>query len=318
MTNFTKSVLVWLAVFLIALLGGCGNTTDTTPLRIAVLPILDALPLFVAQQQGYFADEGVKVDLVSVSSAAERDQLLQAGQIDGMITDLVALALYNHDATQVIGLRYAMVPTEQSPQFRILASAASGYTTPADLAGVPVGVSEGTVIEYVTDRLLAAAGVPHGEIQTLAVPRIPDRMSLLNAGDLAAATLPEPLGSLAMQQGATLILDDSAHPEYSCSLYAMRADVVRDRNDAVSRFVRAIDRASTMINADKEHWSDLLSEQQIVPAPLVGSYVLPDYPGPEVATSAQFADVLSWLQDSGRLDTTPLYEDSITDAYLHD
>ena len=233
MIKFKKLMLVSLAVSFGALLGGCGGKAVPTPLRIAVLPIVDALPLYVAQQEGYFADQGIEVELVPASSAAERDQLLQAGQIDGMITDLVALALYNHDATQVIGLRYAMVPTAQSPQFRILASAASGYTTPADLAGVPVGVSEGTVIEYVTDRLLAAAGVPYSEIETLAVPRIPDRMSLLSAGELAAATLPEPLGSLAAMQGATLIIDDSAHPEFSCSLYAMRADVVRDRSDAV-------------------------------------------------------------------------------------
>ena len=54
----------------------------------------------------------LQVELIPAASAAERDQLLQAGQVDGVITDLVALALYNKEQTEVVAVRYAMVPTE--------------------------------------------------------------------------------------------------------------------------------------------------------------------------------------------------------------
>ncbi|HQK15671.1 MAG TPA: MetQ/NlpA family ABC transporter substrate-binding protein, partial [Anaerolineae bacterium] len=189
------------------LLTGC-QKPEAKALRIAVLPVLDALPLYVAEAEGYFAAQGIQVELIPAASAAERDQLLQAGQIDGFITDLVALALYNRESPQVVAVRYAMVPTADFAQFRILAAAQSGITTVEGLRGVPIGVSEGTVIEYVTHRLLEAEGLPTDAIATLAVPKIADRMALLGAGELSAATLPEPLASLAMQQGAVLIVDD--------------------------------------------------------------------------------------------------------------
>ncbi len=306
-----KLKVVLLALYLGAVvLTGC-RKQEAGALRIAVLPILDTLPLYVAEAEGYFAAQGVEVELIPAASAAERDQLLQAGQIDGFITDLVALALYNRDATQVVAVRYAMVPTADFAQFRILAAAQSGITTVEGLRGVPIGVSEGTVIEYVTHRLLEAEGLPTDAITALAVPKIPERMALLDAGELRAATLPEPLASLAMQQGAVVVADDTRHPEVSCSVYAFRKDIIDQQPQTVRAFLAAIDEASAAINADKSRWSDLLAEKGLVPAPLAGAYSLPDYPANAVPTEAQFDDAVAWLQATGRLMTSPTYEDSV-------
>ncbi len=294
----------------VVLLAGC-RKSEGNALRIAVLPILDTLPLYVAEAEGHFATQGIAVELIPAASAAERDQLLQGGQIDGFITDLVALALYNRESTQVIAVRYAMVPTVDFAQFRILSANKSGVATAEDLRGVPIGVSEGTVIEYVTHRLLEAEGLPTDAIATLAVPKIPDRMALLDAGELRAATLPEPLASLAMQQGAVLIVDDTRHPEVSCSLYAFRKEVIDQQPQTVRAFLTAIDQASAAINADKSHWGDLLTEKGLVPAPLTGTYTLPDYPADAVPTESQFADAVAWLQATGRLTTAPTYKDSV-------
>jgi ABC-type nitrate/sulfonate/bicarbonate transport system substrate-binding protein len=42
--------------------------------------------------------------------------------------------------------------------YRVLAAKNSGMTSPAELAGVPIGMSQGTVIDYVTSRLLEKEG----------------------------------------------------------------------------------------------------------------------------------------------------------------
>ncbi len=181
------------------LLGACAPAVpETTTLRLGLLPILETLPLHVAQSQGYFAAEGVQVEFIPAASAAERDQLMQAGQIDGLINDLVSTVLYNRDGVQIVIVRFARTATSEDPAYRILASSDSGLTSVQDLAGVPIGLSQGTVIEYVTDRLLQAEGLAPEDIQTVAVPKIADRMALLESGELQAATLPDPLSSLAL------------------------------------------------------------------------------------------------------------------------
>ena len=53
---------------------------EPVTLKIAVLPIMDALPMFVAEADGLFESHGVNVEFIPVASAPERVQIMQAGQ----------------------------------------------------------------------------------------------------------------------------------------------------------------------------------------------------------------------------------------------
>ena len=298
-------------------LGGCAPAApEITTLRIGVLPILETLPLYVAQSQGYFAAEGLQVVIVPAASAAERDQLMQADQIDAIINDLVSVLLYNKDQVQIVVVRFARVASAQDPAYRILASKDSGISTVGDLANVPIGVSEGTVIEYVTDRLLQAEGLAAGEIQTIAVPKIADRMALLDSGEIKAATLPDPLSSLALQSGATLIIDDTAHPEFGTSVLSFRLAIVDDSPQAVRAFLRAVEKATADINGDPAKWTTLLTDNKLVPAPLIGTYQLPVFPAASIPSEAQYADARSWAIEKGLLTGSAAYADSVNAGYL--
>ena len=213
------------------------DAAESIMLKIAVLPIIDTLPLYVAQQQGLFANHSVEVELVPVASAPERVQLEASGQVDGTINETLSVMQFNKDSVQMQVVRYALRPTKGYGHFFILASAQSGITTPDGLKDVEIGVSQGTVIEYVTERLLQAEGLNTDEIKTIPVPKIPDRMALLASGELAAGTLPDPLGALAVQSGAVIVMDDSAHPEYGFSIYSFRKDVIDAQPEAVMNFL---------------------------------------------------------------------------------
>jgi NitT/TauT family transport system substrate-binding protein len=194
--------------------------------------------------------------------------------------------------------------------------AGSGITGVDGLRGVPIGVSEGTVIEYVTDRLLEAEGLTTDEIEIVAVPKIPDRLALLDSGELQAATLPDPLASLALQAGAVLIIDDTAHPEYGTSVLSFRKVIVDQNPQAVRAFLRALEAATAEVNADPGKWSTLLTENKLVPAPLVGAYQLPTFPSASVPSEAQYADVLDWAIAGGLITGSAAYADSVDDSYL--
>jgi NitT/TauT family transport system substrate-binding protein len=103
--------------------------------------------MYVADQRA-FCGERVKVEFIPVQSAAERDQVMAAGQADGMINDLVSTLFYNKDDVQIQIVRFARTATPEFPQYRILAAKDSGIETVEDLKGVPIGISEGSVIAY--------------------------------------------------------------------------------------------------------------------------------------------------------------------------
>jgi NitT/TauT family transport system substrate-binding protein len=292
------------------------TTSEPVTLKIAVLPILDTLPMFVAQKEGLFAKHGVAVEFIPVGSAAERDQVIVAGQADGMINEAVSTALYNKEQVQVQTVRYAQAATPQQALFRILSAPRSNITIPNDLKGFEIGVSQGTVIEYLTDRLLQAEGFAPEEIKKIAVPKISDRMALLSSGELKAAMLPEPLSSFAAQQGAIVVLDDTKHPEYSYSTITFRKPVIDQNPEAVRAFLAAIEEATSLINANPDQYSSLLSDQKLVPQPLVGSFKVPTFVGAGVPSQAQWNDVLAWLKAKGLLTGDLAYADSINDSFL--
>ncbi len=244
-------------------------------LKIAVLPIIDTLPMYVAEAEGLFAKHGVTVEFIPVASAPERDQLLAAGQADGTINETLSVMLFNKDVIQMQAVRYALRPTEGYGHFFILASAKSGITDAQGLKGVEIGVSQGTVIEYVTQRLLQAEGLTTDEIKTIAVPKIPDRMALLASGELNAGVLPDPLASLAISQSAVKVLDDSLHPEYGFSVISFRKEVIDANPDAVKAFLAAIEEAADLINLDATKYTSLLSDKGLVPPPLLETFQVP-------------------------------------------
>jgi NitT/TauT family transport system substrate-binding protein len=304
----------------VMLLAACAPTAtpvmESVTLRIAVLPIIDALPMYVAQQEGLFAKHGVNIEFVPVASAPERDQLVAAQQADGMINETISDMLFNKESVQVQAVRYALRPTEGYGHFFILASGQSGITTPDGLKGVEIGVSQGTVIEYVTERLLQAEGLNADEILTIPVPKLPDRMALLASGELEAGTLPDPLGALAVQSGAVIVLDDSAHPEYGFSIYSFRKDVIDAQPEAIRGFLAAIEEAVAVVNADPTRFTSILSEAKIVPAPLLEAYKVPPFPTAGVPTEAEWSDALNWAKDKGMLDVDVSYADSVNATLL--
>lgn len=306
--------LVGLSVIL-SVFAGCAPNTPASPnsaptaqaakpteIKIAILPIIDALPLYVATKQGYFTANNVNVSFIPVASAAERDQLIASGQADGMINDLVSVALYNKQAVQVQTVSFARSADLKTAMYRVLAAKDSGLNTAAGLAGVPVGMSQGTVIDYVTSRLLEREGLKLEQIKSLAVPKLPDRLALLGKGELKAATLPEPFGTIAQQAGAVLIVDDAKYPEYGYSVLSLRKASIDQHPEAVKGFLAAINKAADEINKNPETYRPLLAEYKMVPASIQATYPIPPFQAVSIPSEAQWKDVIAWMKTRQLLD----------------
>ncbi len=281
-----------------------------------MIPVIDTLPMFVAEAEGLYAKHGLSVEFVPVASAPERDQVLAAGQADATLNELLSVMFFNREKVQMQAVRYGHMAAPGAGHFFILASGQSGISTPAGLAGVEIGISQGTIIEYVTDRLLAQEGLTPEQVKTVAVPRIPDRMALLASGELKAAVMPDPLAALAVQQGATIVLDDINHPLYGASVISFRKEFIDANPQAVRAFLAAIEEAVTLINSKPADYAGLLAEKQLVPPPLLGTYTIPPFPTAGVPSEEEWGDVLQWALEKGLLERELPYDQSVSAEYL--
>jgi NitT/TauT family transport system substrate-binding protein len=285
-------------------------------LKMALLPILDVLPFHVADQNGYFDQAGVQVELVPVKSAQERDTLMQTGQIDGMLTDLISPILFDQDEPQIKVVRTARKVYPASPLFRILVRPGSDVKSPMDLAGVEIGISQNTVIHYITDRMLEHAGLTGDQIKVQEVSAIPVRFELLINGQLPAATLPDPLGSGAMAAGAVLVVDDTSVPDLSQSILVFSTKTLDSKPEAVRRFLQAYEMAVAELNSNPDKYGNLLVEIGRVPESIQGSYKMPPFPEASVPTAEQLADVNHWAIDKDLVSKEISYDQTVDASFL--
>lgn len=308
---FTASMLIGLTVQ-----AQSQKAQSAEPLKVALLPIPDVLPFHLAQAKGYFTAAGIAVEGLPVFSSIDRDQLMQAGQLDAMLTELATTANFNRDSLRVKIVCIARSPLSGHALFRILAAPGSGIKTVSDLQGMSMGISKNTVIEYVTDRLLAANGLDPKEIVKKSVPVIPERYQLLLQGQIKAATLPEPLASSAIASGAAQIIEDSAYPQYSISVISFSVATLNSKPQAVRAFVKAWDRAAADINAAPNTYRPLMLKKIRVPKNISDSFSIPLFPRSKVPDADQWADVMDWMISKGLLDKPVPYADSVTTEYL--
>lgn len=318
MVKSVRLMLVLLLVVLVANLAACAPvpSAEDGKLKLALIPVLDTIPIFIAQQNGYFAEQGIQVETVPVKSPQERDVFIQTGQADGILTDLQGVGLLNKDAVKVKAVYTSRRPFPDAPLFRVLASPKSSIATPADLKGVPIGISNNTIIEYLTDRILAAEGLKPEEIAKIEVGAITVRFEQLMNGNVQAAVLPDPLAQGAIAAGAKLVVDDTNYASLSQSVLVFTADTLKAKPQTVKKFLVAWEKAVNELNANPEKYRGVLIEQGRVPASIQDSYKMPPFPGRGVPTQAEVADVTAWLKAKGLVTRDIPYTEMVDNSFL--
>lgn len=285
-----------------------GSQAPTT-VRVALLPVLDTLPFHVALADGLFEVHGIAVEYLPVNSSVDRDQLLQAGAADIIIGELMSAALFNRGTRRVSVIATARRPRDGNPVFRILAPPGSALATPADLAGVPIAVSKNNIIEYVTDRVLSSYGVD--DIVTASVPIIPERFQLLMAGQVEAATLPDPLAQAALAGGAVEITNDVEHSRFSQSVLIASAPFVEERAAAVDAFLDAWYEGAARLNERPADYTSLVFEAIPVPVQLHDDFRLARFEERSVPTRAEWDDAGVWLVEKDLLAEVPSFDEAV-------
>ncbi|MGI9535554.1 MAG: MetQ/NlpA family ABC transporter substrate-binding protein [Desulfocapsaceae bacterium] len=287
-------------------------------LKIGLLQIEDSVPFYVAEKGGYFKQENVEVELVPFLSALERDSALTAGAIDGAISDPIGALLLDNGRglLKITSLGLGKTPAEGV--FAILAAPSSEIHTVEDLKGIEIAVSNSTIIEYVTDRLLEQQGFSPEEISKVEVKKMPIRMQMLLSGSVQAATLPEPLSSIAAGKGARVLISDAdLDQSLSQTVVVVSTEAMNSKKELVRSLFKAYGRAVEAINENPESYRSLVVEKGRIPPFLADKYPIATYPSPEPFSRDLFEPAARWLAAKGLIGTIA-YEDIVATDFLHD
>lgn len=200
--------------------------------------------------------------------------------------------------------------------FAILAAPKSEIETIEDLKNVEIAVSNSTIIEYVTDRLLGQQGFSDEEIKKIEVKKMPIRMQMLLSGSVKAATLPEPLSSIAAGKGAkVLITDANTDQSLSQTVIVIQSQVLSDRKEDIDSLFKAYGRAVEAINTAPDKFRGLVVEKGRIPPFLADKYPIAVYPPPEPFSKELYDPAAQWLADK-QLVNKIAYEDIVATDFM--
>jgi len=197
-------------------LAGCSAPAETpeptadgelTHISVAALPIVETSALWGAIKAGVFEDHGLDVEVVPAQGGAQAIPALLNGDIQFAIGQPFGpFRAELQDLGITILTNYASSLEEGPDVNAVVASAASGITDIADLAGKRVSVNSlGAAGDVTIKAAVEAAGGDASTIQFVEVA-FPDAAAQLDAGNIDAAWVPEPFVSQIVGGGGTLVM----------------------------------------------------------------------------------------------------------------
>lgn len=314
------SLVTLLSMLLVlALTAGCAQNeqpegqTGNVPakLKIGSLTNEENLPMLVAQEKGYFAAENLEVEVVPMQSPVESQSAFQSGELDGMMTDIMIALMLKDSGEDLRITSIALGSTPQEGRFAIVAAPNSDIQTLQDLKGKSIGISDNSIIEYVTDGILAQAGMNPSDVEKTTVPKIPVRVEMLLNNQIDAITVPDPHISNAVAWGARVVADDTTGENLSQSVYVMTQQALIDKTDAIAGFYKGYAKAAEDINADPDQFRGLLVSNCNIPEQIAENYQVQHYAAPQLPVEKDVDNVVTWLKGKSLLQSELKYADVI-------
>ncbi len=166
------------------------------------------LPLTIAEQLGYFKDEGLDV---TISDFAGGSKALQA--VVGGSADVVSGAFEHTLHMQSKGQDYrAFVLQGRAPMigFGVSKKNMAGYKTPADLKGKKIGVTApGSSTNMLVNFFLAQHGLKASDVAIIGVGAGAGAVTALRSGQIDAISNTDPVVSMLEEGGDLLTIADT-------------------------------------------------------------------------------------------------------------
>lgn len=270
------------------------EVTETT-LRFGVMSSIDVVPLIIAQEQGYFEEEGINLDLQIFAAAKDRDAALQAGELDGVLCDEVAISIYQNSDINM------QITGTTNGSWTLVASPESGITSLADLKGKSMAISENTMIDYLSDYLAISNGMSTEDIEKVAIPPMPARLEALQNNQVNAAILPTPFNDTAIANGGVEIAK-IYNEDIMISVTAFLQEIIDESPEAVQGFYTAYNKAIDYINnTDISEFEEIIISAANYSDEMRGNIVLPEYLYNYLPKEENVQQVLDWSKDKGLL-----------------
>ena len=279
--NMKKLIPVIVAILLLAACGQSYEETkritreqrreawrkDSAALKIAVMPTLDCLPLFVAQQCELFDTINGGVRLKLYYAQMDCDTAIQRGRVEGVVTDLVRAMRIDQ---QGLKMRYVAAT---NAYWQLVTNRNARIKQLKQLDDKMVAMTRFSATDLLTDIARDTAKLAAERVYKVQINDLNVRMQMLLNSEIDALWLPEPQATQARILKNPVVMD-SRDAKLQLGVLAFREKEMRrqERAKQLALFIKAYNQACDTINKyGIAHYRDILTDRYKMKAAQVDS-----------------------------------------------
>jgi NitT/TauT family transport system substrate-binding protein len=276
--------------------------------KVGVLRFISSGGLFLAKEKGYFAAEGLDVDLVFFEAAQPIAVAVASGDVGFGVTAITGgtLNLAGKGALKMVASQGAERRGFKGNAIIVSNEAyAKGLTSLDKLAGSSVAINQiGSSHHYMMGQIAAALKFDLSKVTLKPLQGIPNMLAALKTNQVDAALTPPQFAKPMIEKGeAKLLAYFSDVADYQYGAVFASPKLVADKADLVSRFVRAYqkgnaDYAKAFLRTDAKG-DPVVDDDTKSAASLIARHIYPndavDAAVPKLTSSAVFIDASAKL-----------------------
>lgn len=216
---------------------------DSAALKIAVMPTLDCLPLYVAREYKWFCDGKTDIRLKYFTSQIDCDTAILNGRVEGAVSDLVRVARMNKSGAkvkpQIATAAYWQLLTNRNSRIRQL----------NQLDDKMVAMTRYSVTDMLADHVVDSAKLKSERVFKVQINDVNVRLQMMLNNEMDAMFVTEPQATLARLAKHKVLLD-TRKMNWHMGVIAFREKPMKDvdRKRQYDVFVKAYNQACDSIN----------------------------------------------------------------------
>lgn len=332
------ALVVVAALAAIALLAGCSTSQDQeasdgdgsgleqTDLNLGYLNSTAHLFAFVAQEEGFFEDEGLNVTLTQFSSSSELESGLTSGKLDVAYISTVPTFTFASQGSEISIFGGAMT---NGHGYVIKSQYVEGMSDwdISILKDRNVASVKNSIQDAELQQLLAEAGIEigdgEGEVHVRYFDSQKDAYAALKNAEIDAASVYSPYASLAEEDGYKVVYRCSEEPsleDQPCCRQVAPTSALDEKPNFYIAYERAVIKAYefSQQNHDKtiqdiKKYIDI--DEDAINTEVYGGYGT-SYPDPDTKASSELKDTIVELGYTSDFDEREHYNTSIYERAL--
>lgn len=229
---------------------------DSAALKIAVMPTLDCLPLYVAQSYNLFDSLGADIRLKPFMAQSDCDTALMGGSVEGGITDLVRGQRIEAKGTP---LTYVAAT---NTYWQLITNRNARISGLKQLNDKMVAMTRYSATDLLADYAIDSVKLDRNHVFKVQINDVTVRLDMICNNEMDAMLLTEPQAAVARQQKHKVVMD-SRKLNLRLGTIAFRSKIMADkeRKRQLDIFVKAYNMACDSISKNGlEHYADIVAD----------------------------------------------------------